>query len=158
MVKKIVESVEDPDIEEFSDDEEPSVDIEIPEEAPPPPQAPIKKKKGRTMTPAALDQLKRARETALQKKQTLMKNNEDARVKNEQHYTAEKAYHGLNEKIDRLNDRFGDYLEEKKTRRANKLDLNKFTAELPAKVNKQLMDDELKKRELDIFRKRMFGF
>ena len=115
MVKKIVESVEDPDIEEFSDDEEPSVDIEIPEEAPPPPQAPIKKKKGRTMTPAALDQLKRARETALQKKQTLMKNNEDARVKNEQHYTEEKAYHGLNEKIDRLNDRFGDYLEEKKT-------------------------------------------
>ena len=149
-------------IEPHSDDEQP--EIKVPDPPPPPPPEPIvKKKKGRTMTPGALEQLKRARETALANKKKLME--ERAMNTPVENPTTSKPKNNpsnidvLNQKFEILTDKFNQFLDDKAKRREQKQDLKKkYQDELPGKVNKSLLENELKERELAAFRKRMFGF
>ncbi len=153
-------------IEPFSDDEndDKHVEVKIPDPPPPPPPEPIpiKKKKGRTMTPGALEQLKRAREQALVNKKKMMEERAiNTPIDNTQPKTKNNPsnFDVMNQKFELLTDKFNQFLDDKNKRRAEKRDLKKkYQDELPGKVNKSLLEDELKQRELAAFRKRMFGF
>ena len=115
------------------------------------------------MTPGALEQLKRARETALTNKKKLME--ERAMNTPVENPTTSKPKNNpsnidvLNQKFEILTGKFNQFLDDKAKRREQKQDLKKkYQDELPGKVNKSLLENELKERELAAFRKRMFGF
>ncbi len=142
-----------------------------------------KPKRTRTMTPEALEKLKKARELAIKARKEGKVINEELAVAKKETFSDKidqvESYHKLkarvddevkkneivaiNKKMEDLYNKFDGYLQEKSQRRQFKdqrkqeKKANQIVRELPGVVSQQILEQEVKRLELDRWKKRMFG-
>jgi hypothetical protein len=134
-----------------------------------------KPKRTRKMTPEALEKLKHARELALRSRREGKAINEELNQAKKETFSEKidqvetyKKIKGqidneVKSKIDNLYNRFEGYLEEKNQRRQMKdqrkeqKKAHQIVKELPNAISQHILENEVKKLELERWRKRMFG-
>jgi hypothetical protein len=142
-----------------------------------------KPKRTRKMTPELLEKLKAARELALKSKKEGKAINEELNQAKKETFSEKidqvETYKKLKEKVDEevkkneivlinkkmdeLYSKFDGYLQEKTVRRQMKEQrkeqkkASQIVKELPNVISQQLLENEVKKLELERWRKRMFG-
>lgn len=138
---------------------------------------PVPKKRTRTMSKEALEALQKARLKAIEVKKNSKKVNEELEKVRKETY-GEKVHEvetykkikervdselkqneivNINKKLDDMYNRFNSYLDEK-TKKKDAKKAYQIAQELPLTISKQLLEEELKKQELERFRKRIFGY
>ena len=186
-------NIENDDIEDITDDDDvkelplPSKMMpkkqQIVQMQPESQQQAIPKKRTRTMSKEALDQLQRARLKAIEvKKNSKSVNAELGKIRKEtfdQKVDEIKTYKIIKQKVEdevkaneivsinnKLNDmytKFNGFLEDRDKRKNEKMikkqekSARQIAQELPMAINKQLLDEELKKLEIERMRRRCFG-
>lgn len=154
-------------------------EVNIPESVP----VVEKPKRTRKMTPEALEKLKKARELALKAKKEGKEINEQLGLYKKETFSEKidqvETYKKLKEKVDEevkkneivainkkmdeLYSKFDGYLQEKVQRRQIKDErkqqkkAHEIVKELPNAVSQHILEQEVKKLELERWRKRMFG-
>lgn len=141
------------------------------------------KKRTRMMTPEALEKLKRARELALKaRKEGKQIEEELAVVKKEtfgqkvdQIETYKKLKEkvndevskneivSINQKLEAFNSRFDGFLQDREKRKVEKAQrkdekkAREIVSELPRAISQKMLEEEVKRQELERFRRKMFG-
>ena len=147
----------------------------------------VEKRRTRRMTPEALDKLRLAREKAIEaRKKSGQVNRELLEIRQEikkeklgDRVDEVETYHKLkqkvedevkaneivhiNKKLDDMYNRFNGFLEDREIRKREKAlrkqdkTAKQIAHELPAVVSKQMLEQQLKEREMAIFRRNVFG-
>ena len=141
------------------------------------------KKRTRLMTPEALEKLKKARELALKaRKEGKQIEEELAVVKKEtfgqkvdQIETYKKLKEkvndevskneivSINKKLEDFNSRFDGFLQDRERRKVEKAQrkeekkAREIVSELPRAISQKMLEEEVKRQELERFRRKMFG-
>jgi hypothetical protein len=144
---------------------------------------PVKAKRTRTMTPEALEKLQKARELALKARREGKQINEELQQAKKESFSEKidqvETYRKLkskvedevkvneivsiNKKLEEFNSRFDGFLQDREKRKQEKVQrkeekkAREIVSELPRAISQKMLEEEVKRQELERFRRKMFG-